>query len=494
MLKKPGVLPWFVVFVVGLVVVALVLVLGLFGRLSAAQKVLDAGSPVVQQDRVVGDRAAITGVAAVPRLLDPVMLASGGGAAEVPKLLAFASQRTGVPQNKILGVLTKKFPHTAALLQAIPLDQVNAEIPRLVKFLAGALKTTPDQVKTALTRNFPHLTQAINNLPAVVSGWDNIPGIEGMTRFDGSPVRSLPQASDYFQHDLVSVLERQGKNFRELAGKGGVGFIPLLLLVIGIVVMVLALIFMVLANRGPLPGKLRRLGWLVVIGVGVLVVALVLVLNLFGRLGGGNDLLKDFKPAFQKQRVEGARAAVDYVEQVTALSDPLVLKSGGATAEVPKLIAFVSAQTGLTKGQVLGALKKSFPHTLALLQAIPLTAVKKELPGVVGLLSAQVMTKAPKLGQAVLALPTVTSAWGNIPGTQNLTRFDGQRVMTIPQAADYFSKDVLPRVEQQRENFNKANDPWPPVNYFPPLLLVVGIVVILYGVVMLRSGAGSAES
>jgi hypothetical protein len=46
---------------------------------------------------------------------------------------------------------------------------------------------------------------------------------------------------------------------------------------------------------------------------------------------------------------------------------------------VPKLIAFVSQQTGLSQKAVVAALAKNFPHTLALLQAIPLSSVTAEL-------------------------------------------------------------------------------------------------------------------
>lgn len=496
MLKKPGVLPWFVVFLVGAIVVAIVLALGLFGRLDSAQKVLDAGKPVVQQNRIDGDVAAITMISAIPDTLDPLMLKSGGGAAEVSPLLAYAAKKTKIPASKILAAVTKAAPHTAALLQAVSLDQVNKEIPKLVTFLAGALKTTPDQVVAALHKNFPRLSQTIDNLPIVVAGWDNVPGVKGLTRFSGTPVTTLPQVRDYFKDDVIPTIAKQGPKFRNLSSKGGVGYIPLLLTAIGIVVMVFALLFMFLASKGPLPAKLRRLGWLVVILVGAVVVAYVLVFNLFGRLGDGNDVLKGFKPVFQQQRVEGGRAGLDFATHVAAMSDPIVRSSGGGAAEVPKLLTFVSQQTGLTQTQVVAALHKSFPHTLALLQAIPLSAVTKERDAVLKLATgkktvaeavAKVATLTPHLAQALVALPKVTNGWNNIPGTENLTRFDGQRVKTAPQAIDYFSKDVYPVVEKQRGNFKDTNDPWPPVNYFPPLLLVVGIVVILFGLLNLRS-------
>jgi hypothetical protein len=37
---------------------------------------------------------------------------------------------------------------------------------------------------------------------------------------------------------------------------------------------------------------------------------------------------------------------------------------------------------------------------------------------------------------------------------------------------------VLPA---QREHFDKLANTWPPVTYFPPLLIAVGLLVVLYG-------------
>ena len=44
---------------------------------------------------VHGDRAGITMVSAITAMEDPLMTAQGGAAAEVPKLVAFVSQKTG---------------------------------------------------------------------------------------------------------------------------------------------------------------------------------------------------------------------------------------------------------------------------------------------------------------------------------------------------------------------------------------------------------------
>src|SRR5581483_2816064 len=133
----------------------------------------------------------------------------------------------------------------------------------------------------------------------------------------------------------------------------------------------------------------------------------------------------------------------------------IMTPAGGAAAEVPKLIAFVSEKTGLSQAAVLGLLQRNFPHTTALLQALPLSAVTAELPSVVKTLGAAALPLIPRLGQTITAAPAVTAGWDNIPGTGGLTRFDGSAVHTAPQLATYLSKDVVPVLETQRANFAK---------------------------------------
>jgi len=123
------------------------------------------------------------------------------------------------------------------------------------------------------------------------------------------------------------------------------------------------------------------LQWVVVLVVGVLVVTIVLGLNLIPRLNAGQKVLDSARPAFDPDRVAGARAGINIISKDVDLADPIATPQGGAAAEVPKLVAFVSQQTGLSQAQVLAALQKNFPHTTALLQAIPLSAVTAELRG-----------------------------------------------------------------------------------------------------------------
>src|SRR5450432_4648340 len=191
--SRSGVLQWVVVLVVGILVTAVVLGLNLIPRLSDGQKVLNAAKPAFTPANVAGARAGINIISKDVDTADPIMNPQGGAAAEVPKLVAFVSQKTGLSQAAVLAALQKNFPHTTALLQTIPLSSVTTELPGLLTFLEKALKVNQTQLLSALKTNFPAITQAIVNLPIVTGGWNNVPNIEGMTRFDGTPVKTVPQ-------------------------------------------------------------------------------------------------------------------------------------------------------------------------------------------------------------------------------------------------------------------------------------------------------------
>ncbi|MBA2308842.1 MAG: hypothetical protein H0W01_06005 [Pseudonocardiales bacterium] len=494
---------WLVVTLVGVLVVVLVFALGLFGRLSAGQAVLDDVGPILTKERVDGAAAGVGIVSDVTDLVDPVVTTSGGAADEVGKLVTFVSTQTGLSQAAVLTTLQANFPKTTALLQTVPFETVAKELPGLIQFLATTLKLTPDQVSAAIQQNFPKLGQAIANLPKMTAGWNNVPGATGFTRFDGSPITTMPQVRDYLKLDVIPALQRQQGNATALAGRGGVGFLAPLLLILGIIVIVFGVLMMFLSARNMLNAGIAQVAWGVVIAVGALVVVLVFALNLFGRLGGGNDLIKDTSPIFTSERVAGAKAGVAMISTTVDTADPVVLKAGGGSDEVGKLVSFVSTTASLPPAAVLTALKTNAPNTTALLTAIPLEDVTTELPKLITFLSttlklseAQVTTAVgqnfPKLGQVIGALPKVTGVWASGPPVE-FTRVNGAPVNTVPEVRDYFAQDVIPVLERQQANFQKLEDPWPPVNVFPPLLLVVGIVVILFGLIMLiatRRGAG----
>lgn len=488
---------WGIVVVVGAVVLLLVGTLSLFPRLSAGQSVLDGLRPTFATQRVAGDRVGINAISKLVDAADPIVTTQGGAAAEVPQLVAFVSSKTGLTPAQVLTALSKSFPHTTALLQAIPLESVTAELPGLETFLSGALHITPTQLLAALKTSFPHLAQAITALPTVTAGWNNIPGTEQLTRFNGTPVRSVPDLRTYFSADVVPVVETQRGNFQQLdSGTPTVGAIAPILTVIGVVVVVYGLLMMVVFSRRRIRGVISTGSWGVVVVVGIVVLLLVAVGNLFPRLYGGQDLLNAAPPAFTSQRVAGDVAGINMASTVVDLSDPIMNAQGGAAAEVPQLVAFVSSKTGLSQTQVLGALASNFPHTTALLQALPLDAVSSELPGLVTFLgSALNMTPAqvqaalaanfPHLSQSIAALPVVTTIWDNVPDTQGFTRFDGTPIRTVPDVRSYFAGDVIPAIAKDRANFETLATTAPPVIVFPSLLTVVGAAVVVYGLLLI---------
>ncbi|MDX6437625.1 MAG: hypothetical protein QOF45_208 [Gaiellaceae bacterium] len=493
--SRSGVLQWVVVGVVGVLVVTVVLGLSLIPRLNDGQKVLDAARPAFAPERVAGARAGIDIISTNVDMADPIGTARGSGAAEVPKLIAFVSEKTGLSQAAVLGALQQNFPHTTALLQTIPLSAVTAELPALFAFLEKALNVSEAELLAALKANFPALTQAITNLPTLTNGWDNIADMGGSTRFDGTPMQTVPQLRTYFSADLIPVLEQQQSNFASLDGTSSVNWIAPLLLIVGLVV----ILFAALMTAGNLRGSVSRgqaiAGAWVVLAVGVGVVALVLVVSLVPRVSNGQELLDALRPANDAARVHGDRAGITMVSAIVDTEDPIMTPQGGAAAEVPKLIAFVSEKTGLSQAAVLGALQQNFPHTTALLLAIPLSAVTAELPGLFTFLEktlkvseaellAALKANFPGLTQAITNLPAVTNGWNNVQGIGGATRFDGTPIKTVPDVRTYFSSDVIPVLETQRGNYENLVST-STINFIGPLVLAVGIIVIIYGLLML---------
>ena len=247
--SRSGVLQWVVVLVVGVVVVTLVLGLRLIPRLNDGQKVLDTARPAFAAERLTGARAGIDIISKDVDMADPIVTGEGGAAAEVPKLIAFVSQKTGLSQAEVVAALQKSFPHTTALLQTIPLSAVTAELPALLAFLEKTLGMSQAQLLAALQTSFPALTQAITNLPAVTNGWDNVPNIGAATRFDGTPIKSVPDVRTYFSSDLIPVLETRQGNYRSLVSISKIDFIGYLVLLIGIIVIIYGVLMLLLARR-----------------------------------------------------------------------------------------------------------------------------------------------------------------------------------------------------------------------------------------------------
>ena len=163
---------------------------------------------------------------------------------------------------------------------------------------------------------------------------------------------------------------------------------------------------------------------------------------------------------------------------------------------MPKLIAFVSQKTGLSQAAVLAALQKNFPHTTALLQTIPLSSVTAELPGLLAFLEktlnvkqtqllGAMTTNFPALTKAITNLPPVTTGWDNDPGHRRLHALQRHADQDpCPRSRAYFGSDVIPVLENQTRNYDKLMET-STIYFIGPLVLIVGIIVILYGLLML---------
>ena len=200
---------------------------------------------------------------------------------------------------------------------------------------------------------------------------------------------------------------------------------------------------------------------------------------------------------FTEERVVGDRVGITMIDNVTNMLDPIVDAQGGAAGEVGTLVELVSGATGLAPGEVLAAIEANFPHTYHLLLTLPLDQVSAEIPGLLtfvadnsdladaGAVLAAIGENTPRLAQAITNLIVVTDGFREIPGIEPLTRFDGSPVRSIPELRDYFADDVVPGVRAVTEDFRTLDTTPPPVDAFPPLLLIVGILVTIYGVAML---------
>ena len=105
------------------------------------------------------------------------------------------------------------FPHTAKLLDGVPFSASTADAWKLVDHVASASHVTSDQMWGTLRAKFPKVYQLVTNLRLVTDGWAEVPGTDKLTRFDGSPARSVPLIRDYFRDDVIPALERQQKDY-----------------------------------------------------------------------------------------------------------------------------------------------------------------------------------------------------------------------------------------------------------------------------------------
>jgi len=130
-----------------------------------------------------------------------------------PRYRANVAQKVGIPTQDVRDLVALDFPHTAALLDGVPFSASTAEASKLVDYLASASSVTSDQMWATLRAKFPKAYQVVTNLRLVTDGWTEVPGTDKLTRFDGSPARSVPLIRDYFRDDVIPGLERQQKNY-----------------------------------------------------------------------------------------------------------------------------------------------------------------------------------------------------------------------------------------------------------------------------------------
>lgn len=486
-------LAWAGVTVLGVIVVILVVWWQLFQRLNAAQSMVDDLGPAFTVNRVEGDRGGIEIVSAATNVGDAIMY-KDATAAEWPKFYDYIAAQTGQSGDEVRAMMRRDYPHFNGFVTSTPLYDVGLEIPKLIHYLGTVLFLTPDQVTDLLEKDYPAIYQVSVALPKLTAGWSAIPGTEKLTRFDGTPVRTMPQLRDYLSQEVVAPVERQQTNFRPLGIRGGVGFLAPLLLALGIVVILFGTIMVVATWRG-VPHNPLRLAWVVVSVVGIAVVGLVLGLNLFPRMIGGQALLNDTRSVFALDRIKGDRAGIEFASIFVDSLGPAVAPDGGITEEYPKLVNYVAGKVGVPSKDVRDLVALDFPHTANLLDGAPFTATVSEgwklidyLAGASHVTSDQMWqildTKFPKIYQLITNLRLVSDGWKQVPGAEKLTRFDGSPATRVTAIRDYFRDDVIPGLERQQKNFVFADTNWPPLPVFAPLLTAVGIFVVGYGIML----------
>jgi hypothetical protein len=487
---------WSGVALAGLLVVALVLGLMLIPRLVAGQRVVDRAEPAFSDARVDGTRAGVFTLSQYVDVVDPLLTRRGGGSEEVPRLIGYVERKLGLSTEQVRRILRREAPHTEALTRALPLDGVAAEVPRLTRYLAVIMGMSEEELAAILERDFPHISQSLTALTSTAEAWYDVPGIDGLTRLSrDKPVRTLPGLRKYLRDDVVPLTVSHREDVQSLAGSGGIGYIPFMLLAIGAALVALGVTGARRAARGQVP---RELSWGVVAGIGVFLLLVVVAAQYFPRLNGAQETITDFEPVFSQERVRATANGADTIHDAVAFGDPLMTPLGGASREAPRLYRFIAQRTGRRTDDVRRALRRRAPQTAALLSAIPLTQVGREMPRLLAYLGralhrsrkqvvAALRRRTPRLAQALLTTPDVARGWNAIPGTAKMTRFDGfTPVRTVPDLDAYLREDLIPVLTAERKDFATFAGGRPAVDVLAPLLLVTALVVMFYGGMMMQ--------
>lgn len=486
---------WLGVALAGLVLIVLVVGLSLLPRLPAGQQVIDRAQPAFTQERIAATRSGVDVLSQYVDLMDPLLTSRGGGAAEGRSLVRLVRRELGISSAQARRILRREAPRTEALMRALPLERAAGELPALTSYLATALTMSEDDLAATLERGFPDLAQALTALPTVADTWYDVPGVEGFTRPVGdTPVRTVPGLRTYLRDDVVPRMAQHDEDFRSLAGSGGIGYIPYLLLVLGLVVFV----YGVLQARRATVTAPGFLSWSILVALGFLLAVLVVSAQYFPRLDGAQDLVADLEPVFAQERVEGVSIGFDTVHEAVLLGDPIMTRRGGAARDTARLYRLVAQRSGRRRGDVRRSLMRRAPHTIALLDALPLSRVAREVPALTDYLArafdmprarvlAQLSRRAPGLTRALLAAPAVTRGWNALPGTRGATRFDGiSPLASLPALDGYLREDLLPVLVKERTHFGTLAGDGPSLGTLAPVVLVYALFLVFYGGMMMQ--------
>lgn len=486
---------WFGVALAGVAVMALVFALSLIPRLPAGQRVIDSAQPAFTDARVAGTHAGMLTLSQYVDVVDPLLTRRGGASEDVERLIGYLRRKLGISSDQVRKILRREAPHTEALMRALPLAGAAAEIPRLTTYLATIMGMPEEELAAILERDFPRISQSLAGLAHASETWYDVPGIGGLTRLSANkPVRTVPGVRKYLRDDLVALTVAHKEDVQGVAGSGGIGYIPFLVLALGAGLLAFGVLGVRRSRQVP-PGKLS---WSVVVAAGVLLLVIVVAGQYFPRLSGAQEVVSAFEPVFTEERVRGTANGADTIHEAIALGTPLMTPLGGAAREAPQLYRFVAQRTGRRAADVRSALRRRAPQTTALLSAIPLTEVAQEVPGLLAYLQkalrmsreevvATLRERAPALAQALLTTPDVARAWNAIPGTAEMSRFDGVTpVRTMTEFDAYLREDLVPVLVSEREDFATLAGGQPPIDTVAPVLLVTGLFVMLYGGMMMQ--------
>jgi hypothetical protein len=302
----------------------------------------------------------------------------------------------------------------------------------------------------------------------------------------------MPGVRDYVRDDLVATVAAEKDRFADVAGRGGVGYIPYLLLAFGLVLFAFGLRQARRAVQHP-PDKVA---WTAVVAAGLFLLIVAGAWQYVPRLGDAGTLVQRLEPAFEPARVTGLRAGTDLAVRAVSFGDPL-MSAAGAAAEYPKLITFVAERSGLSRRAVRGRLLRAAPRTTALLDALPLSTIAEEQPHLRGALSrklgmsrarlARVLRKrTPAVAAVMRFVRPVVAGWNHIGGTEDLERFDGALpVRSVPEFVEYLDADVVPVFETEREDLDRLASGWPALDVLGWPVLGLGGLVVVYAVAMM---------